>query len=223
MANAGIFTAAGRGVAQRVGVNFMAAHGGMTFAIVWRPTCANDDGLVEASEATKRAQAELKQLIPVADRNGDGKLSKSELTSWLALQDQVASGHVLLTVLDFGPGLFELLDADHDGSLSIPELRRAWERVKEAGCVTAEGRFDGAMLPRHLMLTISRGHPQNPLGIARRDGPAWFRAMDRNGDGYVSRREFTGPPQVFDALDVNKDGFLDPEEASRAANKTNKK
>jgi Ca2+-binding EF-hand superfamily protein len=177
---------------------------------------ANADGCVEDAEISKRSQAELKQLLVVADRDRDGKLSKAELVAWLDLQDRIAAGHVLLTALDYGAGLLELLDADHDGSLSVPELRRAWDRVKGAGCVTADGAFDPAKLPRHLVLIAARGHPVNPLGAARRDGPAWFRAMDRNGDGYVSRREFTGTADVFDKLDLDKDGLLNAGEAEKA-------
>ena len=180
---------------------------------------ADADGFVEEKEIAKRNQAELKQLLLVADRNGDGKLSREELVAWLDVQDQVAAGHVLLTVLDHAAGLFELLDADHDGSLSVPELRRAWDRVKGAGCLTSEGAFDTKKLPRQLIVTASRGHPVNPLGAARRDGPVWFRAMDRNGDGYVSRREFTGASETFDRLDRDGDGFISPEEASRAEKK----
>ena len=45
--------------------------------------------------------------------------------------------------------------------------------------------------------------------------PAWFVAMDRNGDGYVSPREFLGPPELFRQLDTDGDGLLSPEEASR--------
>jgi hypothetical protein len=40
--------------------------------------------------------------------------------------------------------------------------------------------------------------------------------MDRNGDGYVSRREFTGPADVFNRLDLDRDGLLSAEEADRA-------
>ncbi len=63
---------------------------------------ANADGYVEEKEIAKRNQAELKQLLLVADHDADGKLSQAELVAWLDLQDQVASGLVLLTVLDHG-------------------------------------------------------------------------------------------------------------------------
>ncbi len=110
-----------------------------------------------------------------------------------------------------------MLDANYDGSLSVPELRHAWDRIKKADCLTTEGKFDSVKLPRHLVLTASRGHPLNTLGSARQGGPTWFRAMDRNGDGYVSRREFTGVVDLFDKLDRDKDGFISPEEAEKAA------
>jgi hypothetical protein len=70
-------------------------------------------------------------------------------------------------------------------------------------------------LPRVLLAAASQGYPQT-LAIDMRRGPAWFRAMDRNGDGDVSRREFTGPPEVFDKLDLDKDGLISPEEAAKA-------
>lgn len=156
----------------------------------------------------------LAWLVPIADRNGDGKLDRKELDAWLDLQAHVVRGQVLLTVLD-GAGLFELLDSNHDGALSVRELRGAWDRLKEAGCV-ADGAFDREKLPNVLLVAVSRGYPQ-ALAIDARRGPAWFRAMDRNGDGDVSRREFTGPIDVFDKLDADKDGLLAPEEAARTS------
>src|SRR5262249_17515858 len=135
--------------------------------------------------------------------------------AWLELQEQIAKGHILLTVLDHGPGLFEFLDADHDGSLSVRELRTAWDRLKEAGCVTSNG-FDRTKLPRQLLMAISHGHPQAAIGKPVRTGPAWFLAMDRNGDGDVSRREFIGPPELFNKIDTDGDGLIDAAEASRA-------
>jgi Ca2+-binding EF-hand superfamily protein len=165
------------------------------------------------AEGNRRRGGDLAWLTPIADRDGDGRLDRKELDAWLDLQAQIARGQVLATVLD-GAGLFELLDTNHDGALSARELRTAWDRLKEAGCVTG-GAFDRTKLPRVLLATASRGYPQS-LAIDARRGPDWFRAMDRNGDGDVSRREFTGPPEVFDRLDLDRDGLLSPEEAEKA-------
>lgn len=160
-----------------------------------------------------RRRGNIAWLTPSADRDGNGKLERTELDAWLDLQEHIARGQVLLTVLDGGTGLFELLDTNHDGALSVRELRGAWERLKAAGCLT-DGLLDRAKLPHLLLTAASRGYPKS-FGIDRRRGPAWFRAMDRNGDGDVSRREFTGPAEVFDKLDADKDGLLNPEEAAK--------
>ncbi len=78
--------------------------------------------------------------------------------------------------------------------------------MKANGCV-ADGKLD-----RTKLTPLSRDGqprpPQHPLGKPVRGGPEWFLAMDRNGDGDVSAREFTGPADVFDKLDLDKDGLL---------------
>lgn len=161
----------------------------------------------------RRISGSLHWLTPTADRNQNGKLDRDEFDAWLALQDQIIRGQVLLTILDNG-GLFELLDTNHDGSLSVRELRTAWARVQETGCVNA-GAYDPQKQPRLLLIVASAGYPQQ---IAQRPhhGPAWFRAMDKNRDGDVSRREFTGPARVFDTLDTDQDGLLTASEAEQA-------
>jgi Ca2+-binding EF-hand superfamily protein len=176
---------------------------------------ADSDGSLDAKELANTKAGQFKQLQLIADRDGDGKLAEKELAAWLDLQEQIARGHVLLTVLDHGSGLFELLDADHDGALSVRELRVAWSRLKASGCIS-DGGFDRTKLPRHLLAAVSHGHPQQALDKPVRGGPEWFRAMDRNGDGDVSRREFTGPATVFDKLDGDKDGLLTADEAGKA-------
>ena len=49
-----------------------------------------------------------------------------------------------------------------------------------------------------------------------RHSPNWFQAMDRNGDGDLSRREFTGSADVFNKLDHDQDGLIDGTEANQA-------
>ena len=121
---------------------------------------------------------------------------------------------MVLTILDHGRGLFELLDADRDGVLSVRELRSAWRRLAAAGCLQ-EGALDRSLLPRQLRCVVSRGRPSGGRTPPTR-GPAWFRAMDRNGDGDVSRREFLGSDEEFRRLDADGDGLISAEEAERA-------
>lgn len=175
-------------------------------------------GVLGAKELAGAKAGQLRLLVALADRDADGGLSRAEVTAWLDLQEQLAKGHALVTVLDHGRGLFELLDADHDGSLSLRELRGALDRVTAAGCRTERG-IDRERLPRQLVACVSQGHPRSALGKPARPGPTWFVAMDRNGDGDVSRREFTGPADVFSRLDLDGDGLLSPEEAVRAGGK----
>ena len=45
--------------------------------------------------------------------------------------------------------------------------------------------------------------------------PQPFYEDDADGDGKVSRSEFTGPADHFDRLDLNGDGYIDEDEARR--------
>jgi Ca2+-binding EF-hand superfamily protein len=127
--------------------------------------------------------------------------------------EKAAAGVVSLTAVSGPVGLFDLLDADRDGQLSVAELRGAKSALAnwspdEAGAslVIVQGVARPPAVP--LVRTFRRGA-----------GPAWFRAMDRNGDGYVSPREFLGTPEQFRKLDADGDGLISPEEAGKAAPK----
>jgi hypothetical protein len=152
-------------------------------------------------------------LLNAADRNADERLTKEELDAWLALQRKLAAAQALVTVLDGGCGLFELLDENHDGALAMRELQAAAHRLREVGALHND-KLAVDRLPRQLLITISHGYPRSALGSAPRMGPAWFLAMDRNADGFVSRREFSGPREAFLKLDRNADGSISPAEAT---------
>lgn len=65
------------------------------------------------------------------------------------------------------------------------------------------------------MLIVSPGYPEQlsrTAGVA----PEWFQKMDRNADGDVSRREFTGSPAQFQRVDADGDGLISREEARAA-------
>ncbi len=163
----------------------------------------------------------LAGLFVLADRDGDGKLSEQELTSFLDLHALGAVSFTTIILTDRSLGLFELLDADGDGRLSLRELATAWDRLR-----VYDRNDDGVLtrdeLPRRLQLKLVQGkaNPRPPAAqrpaakpIAAR-GPAWFRKLDRNGDGYVSRREWLGSEELFRKLDVDGDGLISPEEAA---------
>jgi hypothetical protein len=174
----------------------------------------NADSSLDAQELAAQKSNLFNELAAIADRDRDRALTKKEFSAWLDLQQRVANGHVLLTVIDHGAGLFELLDSDHDGGLSTRELGTADDRLKALGCVDGQ-HLDRTKLPRQLLVSISRGHPQSSPGKPKRQGPSWFIAMDSNGDGDVSRKEFTGPGHVFDQFDLDKDGLLVAGEVGR--------
>jgi hypothetical protein len=158
----------------------------------------------------------LAALFDPADRNGDGKLTLAELTAFLDLVEEGSGCQVVVTVEDRGRNPFDRLDANGDRRLDRWELR---EMSRSAGEV-----------PRVVRITASRGPvgaafgpvpvaaPKPAAGAPKpvQAGPEWFRAMDRNRDGFVSAAEFVGPPARFRQLDANGDGRIDPAEADES-------
>jgi len=131
-----------------------------------------------------------------------------------------------------GKGLFELLDTDGDGRLSVREMRNAVKLLAELDR-DGDGAISRAEIPRCSQATFRMGPAGN--GVRRQQGlaivfdsalpdggpqppkpargPEWFRKMDRNGDGDVSRREFLGTDEQFRAIDTDGDGLISVEEA----------
>jgi len=161
----------------------------------------------------QRRRASRDWLIPLVDRNRDGKAAKEEIDAWLALQSQICRGQILLSVYS-GGGLFELLDADHNAGLSLRELRSAWQKLESASA-TVQDAVDLPRVPEGLLLIVSQGYPEQ-LARTPAVGPEWFGKMDRNSDGDVSRREFTGSPTQFQRVDADGDGLISREEAAAA-------
>ena len=128
--------------------------------------------------------------------------------------DRTAANIVSLTGVPGPVGLFELIDTDRDGQLSIAELRAA-------RTVLANWQPNDAGVSLVIVPGVAKP-PVVPLirTFSREGGPAWFRAMDKNGDGYVSPREFLGTPEQFRKIDTNRDGLISPEEADKTSPST---
>src|SRR5262249_4014508 len=130
--------------------------------------------------------------------------------------------------------LFQLLDDNRDGRLGVRELRTAWDRLLLLEPLGLHGKPD--VVPRlaiqpsvslRLSRAIDRGlinqqifFPNQPGVTVPQKGPLWFRKMDRNGDGDVSRLEFLGTRAEFDAIDTDHDGLISLEEAEAYERKT---
>lgn len=155
---------------------------------------------------------DLTWLVSLADRNQDGKASHEEIAAWLEVQRKVSRGQLLVSVI-YGGGLFEILDENHDAGLSPRELRNAWSVLEAAGCTSGES-VDLGKAPSVVMMVASQGYPAS-FGRTATGGAEWFRKMDRNSDGDISRREFSGSIEVFSKLDLDHDGLISPYEALR--------
>jgi Ca2+-binding EF-hand superfamily protein len=204
---------------------------------------ANKDGYLEGKELAtlNAAGSPLAGLSSVIDRDGDGKLYLKELVDFADKQVEAARGRLVLDTSDQGRAIFGILDLDRDRRLGAREVMRTVDRVTSWDS-DGDGRVSADEIPYHFLVTVTRaglpgilteavapapGSPAMGMGRARPStslplGPIWFRKMDRNHDGDVSRREFLGPRSQFDRLDRDKDGLIGPDEAGNDQDATGK-
>jgi Ca2+-binding EF-hand superfamily protein len=165
----------------------------------------------------------LRVVFDAANRNGDSKLTRQEVEEYFALQRSTSELALTLGYSVRTPNLFQLLDENFDNKLSVRELRTAWDRMIVMEPAGARAVTKSILQPSVTLrltdaaLANPNAQQQNPIADRRRSqpaGPIWFRKMDRNSDGDVSRVEFLGPESDFALLDTNGDGLISQAEAT---------
>src|SRR5262249_33477983 len=168
-------------------------------------------------------------LFEVIDADGDEKIFWPEMERYVLSRAEVAATRCDIVLHDLGHGFFEALDRNGDGRIGLREIRLASDTLR---ALRKPGHPDRGATdpPRRLHLEVVRGSFQlfgtGPAGestvprpVARERapvGPLWFQRMDRNMDGDLTWKEFLGPRHVFDELDTDHDGLIDPKEAEKA-------
>ena len=170
----------------------------------------------------------LRVAFDPADFDGDGKLTRDEFDRYFELQQKTGRLGLTLTHAVQVPNLFQLLDGNGDGRLGVKELRTSYDRLLPLEPSDGKEITKGVMQPSVVVrlgntlygaadtaIYNAGGGGVNPYGQPKvpTAGPVWFRKMDRNADGDVSKGEFLGGKDDFDTLDANADGLITLQEA----------
>jgi Ca2+-binding EF-hand superfamily protein len=199
-------------------------------------SAADKDGNGYLDKKEADADPVYRGLFKAMDRDGDGKLYEKEVTAFLdqyqKIQDRALASSVSLVLQDQSRGLFDLLDVNRDGRLSVREMRGAVGLLKKLDHA-GKGYLTRADLPHTSLLTLQPGPAdQNAFGEAaavaalykvsdepeetsRGPGPLWFHKMDRNRDGDISRKEWLFSDELFRKIDTDGDGLISLAEAQR--------
>jgi Ca2+-binding EF-hand superfamily protein len=189
---------------------------------------ADQNGYLDADELKNNVRFQ-RGLFEAIDTDGDGKIFWPEMERYVRSRAEAAATRCDIVLHDLGHGFFEALDRNHDGRIGLREIRAApatLRALRKPGQTVLRPTDP----PRRLHLEVIRGSFQLfgtggmgestvPRIVARPRtpvGPIWFQRMDRNNDGDVSWKEFLGPRHVFEALDTDHDGLIDPKEAEKA-------
>jgi Ca2+-binding EF-hand superfamily protein len=182
----------------------------------------NGKGFITEQDVVGPQFQGIRVLFDMIDRDADGKVTRAEYDAFFSLQQGFTQLPLMLMHSAQTPSLFQLLDTNGDGRLSIREVRTGFDRLIPLEPNGKEYITRAALTPQG---TLRFGRTAEVVGFnpvtmytqpAVRQtsrGPVWFRKFDRNGDGELSRSEFPGTKEEFDKIDTNHDGYISLEEA----------
>ena len=189
---------------------------------------ADQNGYLDRDELKENVRFQ-RGLFEAIDTDGDDKIFWPEMETYVRSRAEAAATRCDIVLHDLGHGFFETLDRNHDGRIGLREIRVAaatLQGLRKAG----QTGLRATDPPRRLHLEVVRGTFQLfgagpagestvPRAVAQPRtpvGPVWFQRMDRNLDGDLTWKEFLGPRHVFEELDADHDGLIDPDEAEKA-------
>ncbi|MFN3991082.1 MAG: hypothetical protein ACK4IS_12565 [Erythrobacter sp.] len=127
---------------------------------------------------------------------------------------------------------FDRIDTNKDGFIDAPEMAahrekmQEWRNKRVAARADAPAAADDPAKAERRARWAERAKERAAAGEGQSAGQRdakranWFARLDSDGDGMISRDEFTAPAlKRFDRADANGDGVVTPEEraAMRAA------
>lgn len=175
-------------------------------------------------------QAQLMIDFARADIDEDEHLSRDELVAIIETDTIATQSRIEVSVRQDGRTMFSLLDTNQDRRLAQRELQEG-KSILAKYDINKDGQLAESELGTRYVLRIGLGQPdwerQGPQsmnmemastdailpGIESLTGPQWFRRMDRNQDGDLSRREFLGTREQFEKLDSDGDTLVSASEA----------
>ncbi|CEM24044.1 unnamed protein product [Vitrella brassicaformis CCMP3155] len=173
--------------------------------------------------ARPEIEERMSKLFPVLDKDGDGKLTKKEMSEWLKrLHPQVQMRQSNLE--------FDAIDKDKSGFVDLSELHDAYFGEDEAAA--AEGKEDIALRFKTVdkdgdgKLTVEEFkkllHVGEDPALMKVEIDEILKQQDTDGNRQISFAEFKGQEaseedeesmkKEFDSYDANKDGVIDEKE-----------